>query len=39
MRSLESIADAVEDVVALVAPQRTFREVDFRVEANPHCPT
>jgi signal transduction histidine kinase len=33
-----SIADAVSDVVALVRPQRTFRDVDLRVEADETLP-
>jgi two-component system NtrC family sensor kinase len=33
-----SIAEAVQDVVALVRPQRNFRDVDFRVEAEPALP-
>jgi two-component system NtrC family sensor kinase len=33
-----SIADAIEDVVALVRPQRSFREVDLRVEAETDLP-
>jgi signal transduction histidine kinase len=33
-----SIAQAVEDVVALVRPQRSFRDVDLRIDAAPALP-
>jgi two-component system, NtrC family, sensor kinase len=33
-----SIAQAVDDVVALVRPQRSFREVDLRIDAEPALP-
>ena len=32
------VAEAVADVVALVRPQRSFRQVDLRVEAEPDLP-
>jgi signal transduction histidine kinase len=33
-----SVADAVADVVALVRPQRSFRDVELRVDAEPELP-
>jgi signal transduction histidine kinase len=32
------VAEAIGDVVALVRPQRSFRHVELRVEAEPHLP-
>lgn len=32
------VSEAIADVVALVRPQRSFRQVDLHVEAEPHLP-
>ncbi|HMI87961.1 MAG TPA: ATP-binding protein [Polyangiaceae bacterium] len=32
------VAEAIADVVALVRPQRSFRQVDLRLDAEPHLP-
>jgi signal transduction histidine kinase len=32
------VSEAISDVVALVRPQRSFRQVELRVDAEPHLP-